>query len=165
MINWGNPMGTGDIPQLPLPAWVPSSSYGVGVPNSRGHQRPVSVVTACFGGIRHVWAKVLLPPWEVALSRKQGELRTAAVCVTVVVGKRQREADLPPVGCRERLAPGSRGCGSPWVLKSGSDMSESFLSGLTLHLIALHRAWEGKAGAGTKLSGGTVYQQPGCLTQ
>lgn len=106
MINWGNPMGTGYIPQLPLPAWVPSSSYGAGVPNSRGHQRPVSVVTACFGGIRHVWAKVVLLLGEVALSRKQGELRPAAVCVTVVVGKRLCEADLPPVGCRERLGPG-----------------------------------------------------------
>lgn len=32
-------------------------------------------------------------------------------------------------------------------------MSESFLSGLTLRLIAMHRAWEGKPGARTKLSG------------
>lgn len=103
MINWGNPMGTGNIPQLSLPAWVPSSSYGAGVPNSRGHQRPVSVVTACFGGTRRAWAKVALLLWEVALSRKQGELRTAAVCVTVVVGKRLREADLPPVGVQRAL--------------------------------------------------------------
>jgi hypothetical protein len=59
VINWDNPMGAGAIPQSPLPALVPSSSYGAGVSNSRGHQRPVSAVTACFGGIRHVWAKVV----------------------------------------------------------------------------------------------------------
>lgn len=53
------------------------------------------MVTACFGGIQHVWVKVV-PLWEVVLSRKQGELRIAAMCVTVVMDKWLREADLPP---------------------------------------------------------------------
>lgn len=88
VINWGNPVGTGGIPQSPLPALVPSSSYGAEVSNSRGHQSPVSAVTACFGGIRHVWAKVVQLLWEVVLCCKQEELRIAAVRLTVVSGKR-----------------------------------------------------------------------------
>lgn len=63
-------------------------------------------MTACFGGIRRVWAKLVLLLWEVVLSSKQGELGTAAVWVTVVVGKWLYETDLPPVGCREYLGPG-----------------------------------------------------------
>lgn len=117
-------MGTGDIPQFPLPAWAPSSSYGAGVSNSRGHQRPVSVVTACFGGIRRVWAKLVLLLWEVVLSRKQGELGTAAVWVTVVVGKwlytsgRLQRVLGTRMVCE--CVCGGGGGRSPWLLKSGS---------------------------------------------
>lgn len=55
--------------------------------------RGLSLLTACFGGIRHVWAKVVLLLWEVALCCKQGELRIAAVPLTVVSGKWLYEAD------------------------------------------------------------------------
>lgn len=121
-INWGNPMGTGGIPQSPLPALVPSSSYGAGVSNSRGHQRPVSAVTACFGGIRHMWAKVVLLLWEVVLCRKQRELGIAAVRLTVVSRGRVR----PTTSSGLWRAPGTRtrGCGAPWLLRSGSYMNE-----------------------------------------
>ena len=74
-MNWATQRGQVASPSLSCQLLVPSLSYGAGVPNSRGHQRPVSAMKACFGGIRHAWVKVVRLLWEVVLLRKQGELR------------------------------------------------------------------------------------------